>query len=117
MIGKIELEDLTQSQNEALIRLLMLVYRSDNKIELEEQDYFQEICSQMNWKSGTSLENFIAKTIGEVRQKDQAEIISEAIKPLKGYKIVGTLLEHMAASDGDFSEKEKQTIEKIQSQL
>ncbi|MGX5173100.1 tellurite resistance TerB family protein [Aliikangiella sp. IMCC44653] len=114
MIGRIEIEDLTQSQNEALITLLVLLYRSDKKIDLGEQDYFQQVCERMNWKSGTSLDNFIPQAISYVRDHDHATVINQYCKPLTGYKEIKVILEKMAAADGELSAIENETIKAIE---
>ena len=113
MFSKLEIEDLTQSQNEALITLLVLLYRADHKIKLNEQDYFQQVCDRMNWKSGTSLENFIPQVISDVRKKETTTILNEAVTPLIGYKEIIEILEEMAKADGDVSAVEKETLDKI----
>ena len=92
---------------------MVLLYRADNKIRLDEQDYFQQVCERMNWKSGTALENFIPQAINEVRQKDASTILKQVITPLTGYKEIIEILEEMAKSDGDISAMEKATLEKI----
>jgi len=53
--------------NEALVRMSVLLYQIDGKITLTEQDYFETLTNELEWKSGTVLPAFISQAIHEAR--------------------------------------------------
>ncbi len=56
-----------QMFNEAIIKLSVLLYQIDGKITLTEQDYFEFMISNINWKSNISIEAFINDAIHQAR--------------------------------------------------
>lgn len=56
-----------QSFNEALIKLLVLLYQIDGKVTLTEQDLFDEIISTLTWHSGVSISAFVNDAIHQAR--------------------------------------------------
>jgi len=56
-----------QSFNEAIIKLLVLLYQIDGKVTLTEQDYFDEVTASLEWRSGVSISAFINDAIHQAR--------------------------------------------------
>lgn len=56
-----------QNFNEAVIKLLVLLYQIDGKVTLTEQDFFDEITTSLNWHSGVSLSAFVTNAIHQAR--------------------------------------------------
>lgn len=56
-----------QDFNEAIIKLLVLLYQIDAKVTLTEQDYFDEIIQGLNWHSGVSVSAFVTDAIHQAR--------------------------------------------------
>jgi tellurite resistance protein len=56
-----------QGFNEAVIKLLVLLYQIDGKVTLTEQDLFDEIIATLNWHSGVSISAFINGAIHQAR--------------------------------------------------
>lgn len=63
------LHDVTAQQafNEALIKLLVLLYQIDGKVTLTEQDLFDDILAQLDWHSGVSISAFVNDAIHQAR--------------------------------------------------
>lgn len=57
-----------QEFNEDLIKLAVLLYQIDGKVTLSEQDYFENLVANMNWRNGVSLEAFINDAIHQSRE-------------------------------------------------
>ena len=57
-----------QKQNEALIRLLILVKFQDGEISLLEDEDFKRRTADLEWTSGTAQELFVKAAIAEVRE-------------------------------------------------
>ena len=57
----------TQTFNESLIKLLVLLYQVDGIVTLTEQDLFDEITSSLDWRSGVSISAFINDAIHQAR--------------------------------------------------
>lgn len=57
----------TQSFNEALIKLLVLMYQIDGKVTLTEQDYFENISEKLDWQNTVSLSAYITDVIHQTR--------------------------------------------------
>ncbi|OES24137.1 hypothetical protein BFV94_4520 [Alteromonas macleodii] len=60
--------DEKQAFNEALLKLMLLIYRIDHKITLAEQDKFDEIKRRMDWQSTINIESYITHASGLVSQ-------------------------------------------------
>lgn len=56
-----------QAFNEDVIKLAVLLYQIDGKITLSEQDYFDELVSNMTWYNGVSIEAFVNDAIHQSR--------------------------------------------------
>ncbi len=66
---------LEQAYNEAIIKLLVLLYQIDGKVTLSEQDYFDQVQEQLNWRSGVAITAFVSSAIHQARvaiDSDQA---------------------------------------------
>lgn len=59
--------DKKQIFNESLIKLAVLLYQIDGKVSLSEQDYLEEYCNSIKWRSGISLSAFINQAIHDAR--------------------------------------------------
>ncbi|TQV74910.1 hypothetical protein FLL45_08085 [Aliikangiella marina] len=105
--------ELTQSENEALLGLLIVLYRQDMKITMGEQDAFNAISEQMNWTSGTSLDNYLMELRAKVRDGDKQALVSEFMSNLSGRSEVNVIAQKMAESDGSVSAGEQQILDLI----
>jgi tellurite resistance protein len=56
-----------QAFNEALIKLMVLLYQIDGKVTLGEQDYFDEVIEAMQWRSGVAISAFVNDAIHQTR--------------------------------------------------
>lgn len=56
-----------QAFNEAIVQLAVLLYQIDGKITLTEQDYFESLSNNLDWRSGISLSAYVNKAIHEAR--------------------------------------------------
>jgi hypothetical protein len=56
-----------QAFNEAIVKLLVLLYQIDGKVTLTEQDLFDDVVAKLNWRSGVSLSAFINDAIHQAR--------------------------------------------------
>ena len=61
---------LTEQQgfNEALKKLLVLLYQIDGKVSLKEQDYLDQVITQLDWGSSISQSAFLNDAIHRARQ-------------------------------------------------
>ena len=59
---------MTQTQNEALIKLLLAARFSDSKLSVLESDFFQQQVDELPWDSGTSRDYFIQQATAAVRK-------------------------------------------------
>jgi hypothetical protein len=57
----------TQTFNESVIKLLVLLYQVDGIVTLTEQDLFDEITASLDWRSGVSISAFINDAIHQAR--------------------------------------------------
>lgn len=68
-----------QAFNEALVKLLVLLYQIDSKVTLREQDLFDDVILSLDWRSGISLSAFVNTAIHEARvaidQKQSREFL------------------------------------------
>lgn len=104
-----------QNFNEAMIRLMVLLYQVNGKVTLTELDFFDETINAFDWQSGISLAAFVSQVIHEVRQAiDQVETIpylkslGKALNydPAKAFDIALQL----TALKGQRSEEEKELL-------
>lgn len=56
-----------QMFNQALIKLLVLLYQIDGKITLTELDFFDSLVTKMKWRSGVSISAFVNDAIHKSR--------------------------------------------------
>ena len=56
-----------QAFNEAIVQLCVLLYQIDGIVTLTEQDFFDSVCDDLDWRSGVSLPAFINNAIHEAR--------------------------------------------------
>jgi len=56
-----------QSFNEAIVQLCVLMYQIDGIVTLTEQNFFEGVCNDLDWRSGVSLPAFINNAIHEAR--------------------------------------------------
>ncbi|MEM0909509.1 MAG: TerB family tellurite resistance protein [Pseudomonadota bacterium] len=62
-----DFEDL-QNYQEAVIKMMVLLYQVDGKVTLTELEFFDPTISEFDWQSGISIEAFVNHVIHEVRQ-------------------------------------------------
>jgi hypothetical protein len=56
-----------QEFNEAIIKLLVLLYQIDGKVTLTEQDMFEDILATLDWRSGVAMSAFVTDAIHQAR--------------------------------------------------
>jgi len=71
-----------QEYQESLIKLSVLLYQIDGKVTLSEQDYFDEMVDNMEWRSGISKPAFINDAIHQARQAIDSNEASEFVRSL-----------------------------------
>ncbi|MGQ8365257.1 TerB family tellurite resistance protein [Glaciecola sp. 1036] len=78
------LRDLVSQQqfNEALIRMMVLLYQADGKVTLTEQDFFNDTIEEMHWYSGIALPAFINQVIHDARQALDSQLGADYLKGL-----------------------------------
>lgn len=64
---------MTQTENEALIYLMLLARFSDNKLSLSESDAFQKHFDGVSWDSSTSRYIFVQQAMAAVRKALSAD--------------------------------------------
>ncbi|WP_026375821.1 TerB family tellurite resistance protein [Aestuariibacter salexigens] len=100
-----------QRFNEALFKLAILLYQSDGKITLTEQDYLDNLFEQRGWDSYISQDAFITNAIHEARvaveNREQRDFIKELAKDLNLFpEEAFAVAMEMTAIDGERSEEE-----------
>ena len=58
----------TQTEREALIRLMSLAKYQDAKLSIAENDAFKRIIEDIGWDSGTTIDIFIDDATGHARE-------------------------------------------------
>ena len=58
----------TQTEREALIRLMSLAKYQDAKLSIAENDTFKRIIEDIGWDSGTTIDIFIDDATGRARE-------------------------------------------------
>lgn len=71
-----------QEQNQALIKMMVLLYQIDGKVTLTEQDYVTEVIEQMEWSSGISKEAYLNESIHLARQAIDTQRSEEFLREL-----------------------------------
>ena len=71
-----------QEQNQALIKMMVLLYQIDGKVTLTEQDYVTKVLEQMEWSSGISKEAYLNESIHLARQAIDADRSEEFLRQL-----------------------------------
>lgn len=104
-----------QAFNEDLIKLLVLLYQIDGKVTLTEQDYFETLIQNMEWKNGVSISAFINDAIHQTRVAIDHEEAREFLFSLANglSHDPAQALEHamnISAIDGKRSEEELEIL-------
>ncbi len=59
---------LTQAQNEALVKLLLVARYQDKKLSLMEEEAFKQTLNQLQWAAVIQPETFVSREITAVRK-------------------------------------------------
>ena len=109
-----KLNKLTQEQNEALVGLLILVYRADKKISLSEQDFLNKVEDQLNWDSPTDFDGYCAQAVSLIRGDNKESTVQQWVEVLQPVKnSVADIFTTMAIIDGDYSAAEESLLKQL----
>lgn len=108
---------LTEQQgfNEALIKLSVLLYQIDGKVSLSEQDYLDQVISDLEWGSSICKSAFLNDAIHRARQAVDNNDCKTFIRDLgeelnqDANKTFDVAME-LTAIDGERSEKEAELL-------
>lgn len=111
-----------QAFNEALLKLAVLMYRTDGKIRLNEQELVDLIVDDLNWQGAISVSAVQNQTVAEVREAIRADNVDAYLAGLKEAlmfdkkKTLDTARQIMQ-SDGEEAVKERRLYDYLRQQL
>ncbi|WP_166838148.1 hypothetical protein [Rheinheimera pleomorphica] len=111
-----------QAFNEALLKLAVLMYRTDGKIRLNEQELVDLIVDDLNWQGAISVSAVQNQAVAEVREVIRADKVDAYLAGLKDAlmfdkkKTLDTARQIMQ-SDGEEAVKERRLYDYLRQQL
>lgn len=108
--------------NEALLKLAVLMYRTDGKIRLNEQELVDLIADDLAWEGVNSITAVQSQAIAEVRDAIRADKVEAYLAGLKDAlmfdkkKALDTARQIMQ-SDGEEAQKERRLYDYLRQQL
>lgn len=111
-----------QKFNQALLKLCILIYKIDGKITLREQDYFQALADKIDWRGDEEIEDFLVRSIYEVRAIIEAQTIKPFINSLKDDLLLDakkalTVAQGISLIDGELADAEEDILEYLENRV
>lgn len=111
-----------QQFNEALIKLCILLYQSDGKVTLSEQDYLQALSSKIRWQGEEELEDFQSQSIHEIRDVIDSHQQLSFISSLKSAlsfdaRRAFAVAQGIAHIDGEVAEEEQDILDYLENKV
>ena len=111
-----------QQFNEALMKLCILLYQSDGKITLSEQDYFDALAAKIRWQGEEDLEDFQSQSIHEVRDvissHEQVTFINGLKKALSyDARRAFAVAQGIAHIDGEVTDEEQDILDYLENRV
>ncbi len=99
---------LTQAQNEAIVKLMLLARYQDKKLSLTEEAQFTQYLNDLAWQSVTAIDTYAMRETSAVRKAlDSAEatqaFMTQQIQVLasdEAQQTAATMLERLVSVDG-----------------
>jgi hypothetical protein len=111
------LRDKELSVSKDKMALITLIYQSDNKYCLQEQDFISNFIEELPWPSGISKENFqsyiISKALSAIEISAEDEYLNTYCIGLKGNDEVIDIFDETASSDGEICDAEMKILNSI----
>ena len=111
-----------QQFNEALMKLCILLYQSDGKITLSEQDYLDALAKTIYWQGDEEIEDFQSRAIRQVRDiiasQEQMSFISGLKKALSfDAKRAFAVAQGIAHIDGEVADEEQDILDYLENKV
>lgn len=112
-------------QNQALIDLLLLLTRVDNKISFGEQDFVDSFIDGLPWGEGISKKNYVSQSTYNARNalstpqetSDYLDKIVSRLSTPESKSVSLQLITELANSDGNFCQAEKDFVAVLTSKI
>lgn len=111
-----------QQFNEALLKLCILLYQSDGKITLREQDYFKAIHEKCDWRGEIDFEDFQSRAISQVRDVIESNQQRGFVNSLKDALVLDAkkalaVAQGISNIDGDIADEEMEILDYLQEKV
>ena len=111
-----------QQFNEALIKLCILLYQSDGKITLSEQDYLDALSAKISWQGEEEIEDFQSQSIHQIRDviasHEQLPFISSLKKALAfDARRAFAVAQGIAHIDGEVADEEQDILDYLENKV
>ena len=111
-----------QQFNEALIKLCILLYQSDGKITLSEQDYLDAFSRKVSWQGNEEFEDFQMRAILQVRDVIENNEQRPFVNSLKDALVFDAkkalaVANGMAHIDGDIADEEQEILDYLRNRV
>lgn len=117
-------DDYTEQQNfnEAVIKMMVLLYQVNGKVTLTELAFFDETIDAFDWRNGISLAAFVNQVIYEVRQaidRSEATRYLKSLGQALNYDSVKALdlAMKLTALKGQRSDEEKELLDVLSNKI
>jgi len=111
----------SQSESEATVLLITLLYRVDKKITFGEQELLAKTLPSLKWSSGIPVETFQTDAIRKVdlaiKDNKVEELVDAAVTEIKFKDELLNLLNEVAKVDGSVDAQEQKIINLVKSAL
>lgn len=111
-----------QSFNQALLKLLTLIYQCDQRIRLSEQDFVDDIAEGMEWHSRTPIDMYRAEAVIKARQALDSDNIKPFLIELKADlqadpALAMQLARQMVDVDGELNHNEEEILTLLEEKI
>jgi 4-aminobutyrate aminotransferase-like enzyme len=115
---------LTQVQNEAIVKLMLLARYQDKKLSLTEEAQFNQYLNELHWQSVTAVDTYAMRETTVVRKAlDSAEATqafiaqqNQVLNSPEAKQAVLTMVERLLSSDG-VADAESQFLQQLKASL
>ncbi len=111
----------TQQESEATILLATLLYRTDKKINLAEQDFMDKLVDGMEWNSGINIEAFRSDAIrlanNAIKNDQISAFVNDACSKISANSELIEILKNLAQADGEINSLENEILAAVKKAL